>query len=457
MGEYLPPPTGLLALAAYVERELEEVEIEVLDCQAEGKDWTGVRERIEAFAPNIVASSGFTCNAYVCAKVAEIAKTVDPAIATVMGGQHFSATAEESLVAFPEIDHVIRGEGERTLLELIRTIRSGSSLADIKGLSFRSGGNVIHNPPRELLDDLDDLPVPAYHLVERNLGRYHFKMMAGNSRYLILEGSRGCEHKCSFCTQWRHWDCRWRTKSARRIAEEMAGLRDKFGAEFIWFTDDNFELGERGSELAQELRRQDFSDSVPWFFQSRSDDIVKNPDVVEQLRALGNNWQLIGVENSSPQVLIDFRKGEGVEQAARAVGVLRQNGIMSQAMMVIGSRRDTAASIQQLREFTLDLDPDMAIFTTLTPYPGTDVYNEARRNGWIEDRNYAHYDMAHAIMPTETLSRGDVQEELLHCYRSFFGSPIRAMNGLFSSNEHKKRCFRHLAGKRVLGKLRQMV
>ena len=79
----------------------------------------------------------------------------------------------------------------------------------------------------------------------------------------------------------------------------------------------------------------------------------------------------------------------------------------------------------------------MAIFTALTPYPGTDIYEEAKRHGWIEDRNYAHYDMAHAIMPTETLSRGEVQEEFLRCYRSFFGSPMRIMNGLFSSNEHQ--------------------
>ncbi len=147
----------------------------ILDCQAEGKDWTGVKERIETFAPSVVASSGFTCNAYVCAKVAEIAKTVDPTIATVVGGQHFSFTAEESLLAFPEIDHVIRGEGEQTLLEFIKTTRSGSSLTDIKGLSFRNDEKVIHNPPREPLGDLDGLPIPAYHLVEKNLRKYHFR------------------------------------------------------------------------------------------------------------------------------------------------------------------------------------------------------------------------------------------------------------------------------------------
>jgi len=101
MGEYLPPPTGLLALAAYLERELSDIEIEVLDCQAERKSWKDVEKFIESFSPSIVATSGFTCNAYVCARLAEIAKTVNNEIVTILGGQHFSFTAEESLNDFP--------------------------------------------------------------------------------------------------------------------------------------------------------------------------------------------------------------------------------------------------------------------------------------------------------------------------------------------------------------------
>ncbi len=457
MGEYIPPPLSLLALAAYIERELIDVEIEILDCQAESIGWTGIEKRITSFSPNIVASSGFTCNVYGCARVAEMAKTVDPHIITVVGGQHFSFTASESLSAFQEIDYVIRGEGERTFTELIRALTGGGDLNSIHGLSFRSNGLIQHNPPRSLIEDLDTLPYPAYHLVEKNLHKYNFKMMAGNSRYLIVEGSRGCWHKCSFCTQWKHWGGMWRTKSVKRIADEMVHLRDDFGAEFIWLTDDNFELGKRGKDLAQNLKRERFDGSVPWFFQARMDDIVQHPEVVSQLHEAGNNWQLFGVENSSPQVLADFRKGEKVEDAAKAVGILKKNGILSQAMIVIGSRRDTPESIQQLRDFVRGLDPELAIFTVLTPFPGTEINEAAEQMGWIEDRNYAHYDMAHAIMPTETMTRQDLQEELLKCYSSFYGSPMTIMRGLFSRNELKKRAYRHMAGKRVIGSLRQMV
>jgi anaerobic magnesium-protoporphyrin IX monomethyl ester cyclase len=457
MGEYLPPPTGLLALAAYLEKNLEDVELEILDCQAESLDWGGVQRRISSAKPDIVASSGFTCNAYVCARVAETAKKVDPDIVTVIGGQHFSCVDEQSLRSFPEIDYIVRGEGEQTLLELIRVLRRQRDPATVKGLSFVRNGQLVRTPDRELIKDLDTLPFPAYHLVEKNLDKYHFAMMAGKTRYLIMEGSRGCQHRCSFCTQLRHWNVTWRTKSPKRVAEEMAYLRDDLGAGFIWLTDDNFEYGRRGKELANELGAMRFDDSTPWFFQSRTDDIVKHPDVVASLARVGNNWQLIGVENNSPNVLKDFKKGTTPNDAKEAVAILKENGIFSQAMMVIGSRGDTSESIQALREYTFSLDPHLVIFTILTPFPGTEVYESAKKNGWIEDENFAHYDMAHAIMPTETLSRSEVQAELYECYKEFFGSPIRAMQGIFSSNEIKKRCFRHLAGKRILGSLRQLI
>jgi anaerobic magnesium-protoporphyrin IX monomethyl ester cyclase len=457
MGDYLPPPTGLLALAAYVEEEMEGLEIDLVDCQAESLDWKGLERRVRSFEPSVVATSGFTCNAYTCAKVAEIAKAFDRDIATCVGGQHFSFTDVESLRCYPEIDYVIRGEGEVTFAALLRALRKGEDLTGVEGLSFRHDGEVVRNRPRQLIEDLDRLPFPAYHLLEKSLDKYHFKMMAGGSRYMIIEGSRGCFHRCSFCTQWRHWGARWRTKSPKRIAADMARLRDEFGAGFIWLTDDNFEFGRRGRELGEELKQRRFNDSNPWFFQARTDDIVQHPGEVAQLAAVGNNWQLIGVENHSPQVLEQFRKGVRIEDAAGAVRILKENDITAQMMVIIGSRSDTHESIQALRDFTMELDGDLAIFTCLTPMPGTDLYEEAMRNGWIEDANFDHYDMAHAIMPTETLTRSEVQEELYACYKEFFGTPVRVMQGLFSRNEIKRRCFRHLAGRRVLYNLRQLI
>ncbi|MBN1109245.1 MAG: radical SAM protein [Methanomassiliicoccales archaeon] len=458
MGEYLPPPTGLLILAAYVEREVPDIEIQVLDCQAQKRGWGGVAECIEDFSPHVVAASGFTCNAYGCVRVAQEAKRIDPRTLTVLGGVHFTALPEESLLDFPEVDLIVRGEGEVTLVDLLRRWGKGEGFGDVAGISFRGNGTVVHNPGRPLIPDLDSLPYPAYHLVEEHLDRYHFSMMAGkNTQYLIMEGSRGCSHRCSFCTQWRHWNGVWRTKSPKRIAQEMEFLHDEYGGRFLWLTDDNFDYAHRGRELYEELRGRPFIDDISWFFQARTDDIAQNPEVAGRLREVGNTWILMGVESGSQERLEEFGKGERVGDAYRAVETLRRNDILSQAMLVIGSREDTHRSIEATRDFAEELGSDITIFSVLTPFPGTAVHEMADRNGWIEDRNYANYDMVHAIMPTASLTRREVQEELLECYQRVYGSVANNLRGVFSSNVIKKRAYRHMAGKRVIGKLRRLI
>ncbi|MCX6664243.1 MAG: radical SAM protein [Euryarchaeota archaeon] len=246
MGEYLPPPSALLILAAYVERELPGIDIDIVDCQADRLDWQGLERYIESANPSMILTSGFTTNTYSCARTCEIAKTVNEDIVTIVGGIHFSFTPEESLQSFPEIDYIVRGEGELTVVDLIKTLENKGKISQVQGVSYRNNGKITHNPARPLIENLDSLPYPAYHLVEENLKRYHFTMMAGrNTRYMILEGARGCEHQCSFCTQWNHWGSRWRTKSAKRIADEIEFLNETYGGVFLWFSDDHMKLSLR--------------------------------------------------------------------------------------------------------------------------------------------------------------------------------------------------------------------
>jgi anaerobic magnesium-protoporphyrin IX monomethyl ester cyclase len=458
MGEYLPPPTGLLILAAYLERELPDLDIEVMDCQAERKGWKDIESRIESTRPSMVAASGFTCNAYTCARTVEIAKKVDENIITVLGGIHFSSVPEESLNDFPEIDFIVKGEGEVTLTELIKTLRNGGDPGSVSGMSFRRNGQVVHTPDRTLIDDLDTLPYPAYHLVRDNVKHYHFTMMAGrNVVYLNMEGSRGCDFKCSFCTQWKHWGSCWRTKSPKRIVDEIEFLHKEFGGEFIWLTDDNIDYTRRGKVLWEELRTRDFKDDIMLFFQARTDDVANNPDLVAKLRDVGNYWVMMGVENHDEETLKQYRKGITVPDAYKAVKLLNDNDIFSHTMFVIGSRKDDAASIERLREFSIDIGADFSIYTALTPFPGTEHFEEAKRNGWIEDTNYSHYDMAHAIMPTENLTRKEVQEELWRCYRERYGSLTDNIAGAFSKKKLKRNLYRHMAGQKVLRQLRSLI
>jgi anaerobic magnesium-protoporphyrin IX monomethyl ester cyclase len=458
MGEYLPPPFGIIQLAAYLEREVKDATIEVLDCNAQQVDWEGMTKKIESFKPDVVASSALaTCNTYLVARTLATAKKANPDTLTVAGGQHFTATAEESLKTYPEIDVVVRGEGERTFAELVKKASEKSSFSQIRGISFRRNNEIRQNPPRTLIKNLDDLPYPGYHFVKDIVHKYHFAAMTGRDvPFALVEGSRGCSHKCTFCSQWKHWQGTWRTKSPQRIADEMEFCYKNYGSRFIWLTDDNFGLGTRASELADEIIERGMAEDAMWFMQLRCDDVVNSKDLLPKMRRSGLRWVLLGVENSSQSTLETFKKNITVEDARQAVKLLKGNDIFAHAMFIIGERKDTAASIAQLREFANKLDPDLVIFGILTPFPGTELFEEAEQNGWIEDQNWSNYDMIHAVMPTETLSRKQVQEELYKCYSSFYGSMTRRFQGLFSRNELRRRIYWYMARRGIVRQLRTL-
>ncbi len=456
MGEYLPPPYGIIQLATYLEKNADDIQVGVLDCNAEKVDWKDMEHRMAQFKPDVVACASLaTCNTYAVVRTLETAKRMLPDVLTVTGGQHFSATAQDSLEKYPEIDVIVRGEGEQTFVELIKTRQTKAGFDNILGISHRQGNTITHNPSRPLIENLEDLPFPGYHLVKTNMPKYHFKTMGGdNHPYALIEGSRGCNHQCTFCTQWRHWQACWRVKTAKRIANEMAYCYREFGSKFIWLTDDNFGSGQRPAEIAEEIIARQLPEDVTWFVQARCDDIIRNKEVLPRLRKSGLNWVLLGVENSDPQTLESFKKGITPDEAKTAVKLLKDNGIFAHAMIIIGNRKDTRQSIAQLKEFADKLDPDLVMFGILTPFPGTEVYAEAEKNGWIMDRNWSHYDMIHAIMPTETLTPKEVQEELYGCYRDFYGSWSRRVGALLSTNQLKRKIFWHMARSGVMEKVK---
>jgi len=286
---------------------------------------------------------------------------------------------------------------------------------------------------------------------------YHFAAMGErDAPYALVEGGRGCPHRCTFCTQWRHWCGEWRVKTPARIADEMEHLYNEYGFRFIWLTDDNFGPGKRAEELADELLKRDLGDDLMWFIQMRCDDVVSVRDSLPKMRRSGLQWVMMGVESPIPDTLDKWRKGISPDQAWEAVRLLKENDIFSHAMFVIGERRDTHDTIRQLRRYVADLNPDFVIYTVLTPFPGTEIHDEAKRNGWIEDDNLFNYDMAHAVMGTEALTRLEPQEELYECYRSFYGSWGRRIRGILSSNELKRRIYGYMAGKGILSDLKAL-
>ena len=458
MGDYLPPPYGIIQLGAYLEEHVPDIEVKVLDCNASQIDWDQLQEYMRKENPDIIASSSLsTCNTYQVARTLQLAKKTCPDALTVTGGQHFTFTAEESLNTYPEIDVIVRNEGEVTLAELVKAWMEQKPLGSVDGITYRDETGVHVTPDRALIADLNTLPFPGYHLVKDVVHLYSFAAMGGrDAQYALVEGGRGCPHQCTFCTQWRHWCAKWRVKTPARIADEMEFIYKEYGARFIWLTDDNFGPGERAKALAEELLKRNFGDDFMWFIQMRCDDVLSIRDSLPLMRRSGLQWVMMGAESPRVETLEEYKKGIEPNMAYEAVKLLQANDIFTHAMFIIGDRKDTHESIEALRQYVLELDPDFVIYTVLTPFPGIDVYNEAKEKGWIEDDNLYHYDMAHAIMGTETLTRKELQKELHECYRSFYGSWSRRIKGILSSNALKRRINWFMAWQGILVQLKNL-
>jgi len=175
------------------------------------------------------------------------------------------------------------------------------------------------------------------------------------------------------------------------------------------------------------------------------------------MRKAGNYWIMAGLERHDSMALIDYHKGIKASDAKLSMDLLKENDIFSQATLITGDRRDSHESIQELRDFVNYVDPDLAIFMILTPFPGTPLYEDAVKQGWLEDDNWANFDMVHAVMPTQHLSPTEVQEELYQCYRSFYGSMKRRVYGLFSRNKFKRQTYRYMAGQGLMQSFRDII
>ena len=447
LADTVMPPIGLAYIAGYLRAR--GLWVRILDCTALRWDWGRLREAISRLEPDVVGVGGPTCYAKRALKVLRIAKEeLGPDVLTVAGGPHFTFTAEESLLENAFLDVVVVGEGEITMYELVRAFSEGRPLSSVRGIAFRdSSGRVVKTGERPLIRNLDALPLPAWDMLPME----RYRLVAWGKRATMLVSSRGCPFKCSFCSERIFWRNVWRPHGPRRVVDEMELVAERYGKDLIWFGDDTFNL-DRGRNVAicKEIIERGLN--VAWGIEARADLIARDKDIIGLMKEAGLFWVLIGVEAASDVELRRLGKGITLSHVKKAFKVLRDHDIITQAMFIIGERYDTRESILAKERLAEELDADFAIFTPLTPFPGTPLYELAEREGWIEVRDWSKYDLAHAIMPTETLSRREVEELMISCYKRFFLRPLKLVRGLASTNPYRRAVNAYFLRRMVFGR-----
>jgi len=406
------PPLGLLYVAAYAESR--GATVRVMDVNAEQLHFEDIEDEIARTKPDFIGFTAVTAQIVNTHRIAKIAKRVSPVSRIVVGGVHATALPDD-VMRDENIDYVIRGEGEIAFCSLL----DGEAMESIGGLSYR-GKNLLqpieHNPLAEPIAELDSLPTPAYHLTKFEL----YKPAIGAYRRLPavnMTMTRGCPGKCTFCNS---AETALRTRSAEHVVDEIERLQKRYGIREVSFYDDTFTIYKQHvAELCDLIVERDLD--LTWSCFARTDCV--SPSLLKKMRAAGCHQILFGIESADEKILETIRKPIDIEQTRRACRTVQEAGIDVRAAFMFGNPGETVVSMRRTIDFAKELDPDIAIFNITTPYPGTQMFEWARRNGYLRTLDWNYYDLANQVLELPTVTRDDVNRMYRTAYREFYFRP----------------------------------
>lgn len=406
-------------------------EAKIVDAMNKDYSFDDVRAEIEQYRPDIVMTldylpvSGAISTASVPAalEALSVAKDVDSSIVTLIGGPHPTFMYEEILSA-PGFrpDFVLRGEGEETLYELLGALPAGR-VADVAGIAYRDGDEIVATPMRPHIADLDTLSV-AWHLLDWD--DYHYNIEPWGRMASILT-TRGCMMGCSFCSHRAFWRGDWRARDPRKVVEEIRHLVDEYKVEFITLIDPYPTSDRERWELQLDLLIEANID-VKLLMETRVEDIIRDEAILPKYRDAGVIHIYVGAESSSDEMLASLNKGTDVDQNKLALDLLREVGIMTEASFMIGFPNETWESVDRTVAEAIRLNPDIAVFPVITPMPFTPLHEEMKDRIRVTD--YSKYNLMTPIIEPYAMSLDDVYRALAKCYMTFYGHKMHEVAAL---------------------------
>lgn len=369
---------------------------------------------------------GISCDTSRISAAVEIARRAKAAgVPVVMGGPH--VTFDDEVLRSGLCDVIVRGEGEWTFLRVVECIRDDGDLASIDGINFTSGQGSVVMTPDAALPDVKRLPHPARDLL--GITRYGRLEMGGRKMTPIVT-SRGCPYDCSFCASSSFSGRRWRARDPEQVLGEIEEIVGTYGFRGIAFLDDNFTLDpERVKEICLRIVHRGLD--LYWWCFSRADTVLRNEEMVAAMARAGAKYVFMGFESRSPATLGNYRKKLSPDAAKEAIRMLRGYGISTHASFILGDVGETEQMVRDTIRFAKELSPEAVQFSLLTPYPGTRLHEEVRSR--IFNRNWDDYDCLHPVVALDHLSPERLKKLLRQAYLSFYLSPRRLFNGLFSA------------------------
>jgi radical SAM superfamily enzyme YgiQ (UPF0313 family) len=410
-----PPfiPLGLAYLGAVAEKAGHEVT--VVDCQAEKLTHDAFRRRISQVPSDIIGVTATTLLYKSAMQLIEIAKEVHPNAVTMLGGSHGTFWDENALNEYSSLDMVVRREGETTFIELLDKIQAKNSFDNVLGITFRNKeGKIRRNADRPFIEDLDDLPFPAHHLLPldslKRMGKILFPLIT----------SRGCVYWCDFCSTVRMFGRGYRMRSPKNVVDEMALVHSKYGINQVTFYDDAFTVNrERVVKICEELHRRKLD--LMWDCGTRVDMVDR--ELLNIMHDAGCIAIWLGVESGSETILGAMNKRIKLDQTRRAYKTAHDVGLITIANTVLGFPGETEQTAIKTINFVKELNPDDVGFYVATPYPGTPMYDQVIQNGWLRVTDFNKYDTSTPTFETPSLSIEKLAQIRYKAYQEFYLRP----------------------------------
>ena len=416
--EYRQPPMGLALIASVLAKE--GYQVTVLEANALQLKAEDVPPLVDADVVGLTAMTP-TINAAIA--IADHLKKAYPDLPIMLGGAHATLLPEETLVAAPAIDIIVRGEGEKAVVELLQALEHKQPLTKVPGISYRKDGGVVSNPPRSQGIDLDSLPFLAYHL----LPWQKYKPHPPHGRALPFAAiitSRGCPYHCSYCSK-PVFGTRFRGQSPERVIEEVIYHQKRFGIKEFAFYDDVFTLDkERTHAIADEIIKRKLK--IYWTCETRVNLVDK--ELLRHIRQAGCYSIAYGIESGSQEILKTLDKGINLEQVEQAVRLSREAGLQTIGYFMLGSPGESLETIDKTIQFAKKLKLDFTQFAITTPFPGTSLYDlyMKDRTDTVPWENFVYQGTGTGVTPvfeSSSLSRADLQYWVKRAYKEFYLRP----------------------------------
>jgi len=340
----------------------------------ENKDhqvWSEVRKVMASSKPDIVGISSIApCKIGSTFRVAEIAKEYESDLKVMVGGQ-LSAASVNDVLSNPNIDIVVRGEGEITAAELLDRLQNNSKFEDVKGISFRKDGKIVHNPDRPFIKDLDSLGFPD---IESLMGLQTYRSVDLG----IIMTSRGCPYGCSFCGLKDFWGRRIRCRSIENVIEEVLRLKEKFNVQYFSFWDAVFTFNrKRTIQLCRKLLETD--SEIKWECVTRID--LFDSELIQQMKKAGCQKIRIGIESGSDRILKHLKKGFTTNLIRKQAEILKANKMTWSAYLMFGTPEEKEDDIVETINLIKEIEPSFVTIGTFYPIPDTEIFNELENRG----------------------------------------------------------------------------